>query len=667
VISKDGKTSGILVYIKIDKKLSDLIKTKNNYLDKIDKGQLSAKDKKKYKKFLIKYDNYRKSYNQKNHQNIVEIRKIIEKYEDTAKIHLGGIPMIADDMMTYIKNDIIVFGAGVFLFIVCTLWFVFRSLTWVFIPLLSCFFSVCIMVGLLGLVGWKVTVISSNFIALMLILTMAMNIHMSVRYLQFKKENPNILNSEAILWTSKKMFWPILYTVLTTICAFLSLIFSNIKPIIDFGWMMTVGLLVSLFLGATFIFFNKEFLNVKVNFFEKLFLVIAGFFYFPLLISMPYYLSIYDISFINSYFEAISGFTSTGFTMFENAKEIDEPLLIWRSGSQWLGGLYFLCSLFLLAESPKIKIKNIYTNYEGVNLSEIRNQYTKVLLIYFLLTVLVFVLLTYSGIRLFEGFNLSMTITSAGGFIPTNFLSEIVRSENQKLIFSFSMLIPFFNLYLIYNMIFGDRSLINNKEDLYLLILLLFVLITTYIFFSNIFGFSSILFAVLSSLSNIGLGLDNQFSNLSFLFLILAIIGGSSFSTSSGLKFIKLYTLFKFSLKEIYLLVKPLYVSSNTLFLSKNKIKDEEINIYFLSIVFFISSLFILSGILSFEQINFKDSLTLSILTITNTVNSNNYNLSEFYFLDINITSKISLMLFMVIGRVELLGFLILIKKFFFK
>ena len=458
-----------------------------------------------------------------------------------------------------------------------------------------------------------------------------------------------------------------IFTIFVSIFSLLNILFcyyfdTSLNIQVYFGC-----LLVSLFLGATFIFFNKKFLNVKVNFFEKLFLVIAGFFYFPLLISMPYYLSIYDISFINSYFEAISGFTSTGFTMLENTKEIDEPLLIWRSGSQWLGGLYFLCSLFLLAESPKIKIKNIYTNYEGINLSEIRNQYTKVLLIYFLLTVLVFILLTYSGIRLFEGFNLSMTITSAGGFIPTNFLSEIVRSENQKLIFSFSMLIPFFNLYLIYNMISGDRSLINNKEDLYLLILLLFVLITTYIFFSNIFGFSSILFAVLSSLSNIGLGLDNQFSNLSFLFLILAIIGGSSFSTSSGLKFIKLYTLFKFSLKEIYLLVKPLYVSSNTLFLSKNKIKDEEINIYFLSIVFFISSLFILSGILSFEQINFKDSLTLSILTITNTVNSNNYNLSEFYFLDINITSKISLMLFMIIGRVELLGFLILIKKFFFK
>ena len=159
--------------------------------------------------------------------------------------------MIADDMMTFIKNDIVVFGGGVFLFIVFTLWFVFRNLLWVVIPLLSCFFSVFIMIGFLGLVGWKVTVISSNFIALMLILTMAMNIHMSVRYLQYRKDNPEVSNSDALLWTSQKMFWPILYTVLTTICAFLSLIFSEIKPIIDFGWMMTVGLLVSMFITFT--------------------------------------------------------------------------------------------------------------------------------------------------------------------------------------------------------------------------------------------------------------------------------------------------------------------------------------------------------------------------------------------------------------------------------
>ena len=268
VISNDGKTSGILVYIKTDKKLVDLIKKKNDFLDKKDSNQITSAEAKDYKKFLKKYDSYKKIYNQKNHKNINEIRTLIQKYKNNAKIHLGGIPMIADDMMTYIKNDILVFGAGVFVFIVCTLWFVFRSLLWVFIPLLSCFFSVLIMIGFLGLVGWKVTVISSNFIALMLILTMAMNIHMSVRYLQFRKDQPNISNSEAILWTSSKMFWPILYTVLTTICAFLSLIFSEIKPIIDFGWMMTVGLLVSLsvtftLLPAVLNIFIRENINYK--------------------------------------------------------------------------------------------------------------------------------------------------------------------------------------------------------------------------------------------------------------------------------------------------------------------------------------------------------------------------------------------------------------------
>ncbi len=257
VISEDGKTSGILVYIKPDKKLNELIQTKNFYLDKRDNKELNKDDNEKYKLFLKEYDLYKKIYNKKNHENINEIRKVIKDHPSPGKveknsndiypvIHLGGIPMIADDMMTFIQSDIIVFGLGVFLFIVATLWFVFRNIVWVVVPLLSCFFSVFIMVGFLGLVGWKVTVISSNFIALMLILTMAMNIHMSVRYLQFRKENLNVSNSDALLWTSKKMFLPILYTVLTTICAFLSLIFSGIKPIIDFGWMMTVGLLVSM-------------------------------------------------------------------------------------------------------------------------------------------------------------------------------------------------------------------------------------------------------------------------------------------------------------------------------------------------------------------------------------------------------------------------------------
>ena len=247
VISEDGKTSGIVVYLKKDKRLAEYIKVKDNYFNQSLNNGLSREEKINYKNFLKEYEEYKNLYNIRNHQNINEIRDVINKYGENAKIHLGGIPMIADDMMGYIKSDIIVFGIGVFIFIILTLWFIFRNIKWVVMPLLGCATSVIIMIGLLGLIGWKVTVISSNFIALMLILNMAMNIHITVRYLQLRKEFKEFTKSEAIIEASKKMMLPILYTVLTTICAFLSLVFSGIKPIIDFGWMMTLGLIVSFF------------------------------------------------------------------------------------------------------------------------------------------------------------------------------------------------------------------------------------------------------------------------------------------------------------------------------------------------------------------------------------------------------------------------------------
>ena len=227
VISEDGNTSGIIVYIK------------KNALEDIENK--TQKEIESYKDVLKK----------KNHENILQIREVIKSYNNVGKIYLGGIPMITDDMMSFIKSDILVFGFGVLLFIIATLWFVFRKLIWIIVPISSCFFSVLIMTGLLGLLGWKVTVISSNFIALMLILTMAMNIHMSTRFLQLRNDFPNSNNFEIISMTTSKMFWPIIYTVLTTICAFLSLVFSGIKPIIDFGWMMTFGLITSFIITFT--------------------------------------------------------------------------------------------------------------------------------------------------------------------------------------------------------------------------------------------------------------------------------------------------------------------------------------------------------------------------------------------------------------------------------
>ena len=254
VISEDKTTTGIIVNIK---------STETNAKKFESKKELQTfKDKLK----------------EKNHNNILEIRDIIKSFSDIGKIHLGGIPMIADDMMTFIKSDIFTFGIGVFLFIVLTLWYVFRKFIWILIPITSCFLSVLIMTGFLGIMGWKVTVISSNFIALMLILTMAMNIHMSTRYLQLKTTLGNKPANELIYLATSKMFWPIAYTVLTTICAFLSLIFSEIKPIIDFGWMMTFGLITSFIVTFTLL---PSLLNLmaseKIDVQEKSFTNFTGF------------------------------------------------------------------------------------------------------------------------------------------------------------------------------------------------------------------------------------------------------------------------------------------------------------------------------------------------------------------------------------------------------
>ena len=254
VISQDSKTTGIIVNIKSKEKPKT-----SSFKDK--------QEIEKYKDFI----------KQERHQNIIEIREIIKSFEDVGTIYLGGVPMIADDMMTFIKSDIIVFGLGVFIFIVLTLWYIFRKVIWILIPISSCFFSVLIMMGLLGMMNWKVTVISSNFIALMLILTMAMNIHMSTRFLQLRNKLPDSSLQEIILLTTEKMVWPIIYTVLTTMCAFLSLVFSDIKPIIDFGLMMSFGLLATFIVTFTLL---PTLLNLleskKVDVEEKSFSAFTG-------------------------------------------------------------------------------------------------------------------------------------------------------------------------------------------------------------------------------------------------------------------------------------------------------------------------------------------------------------------------------------------------------
>jgi uncharacterized protein len=249
IINEDATTFGIVVYIKDNKEYLSALKTNKDFLDKQQNNKLSEKDLKDFEAHNKILEKLKKEHNKNLEFYNIEIRSHISKYKNIADINLSGIPMIADDLISFVKKDITVFGSGVFIFIIITLWFIFRDIRWVVFPLLSCFLSIAIMVGMLGYLNWKVTVISSNFISLMLILTMEINIHYVERYKQLQAEFPRKKENYLTYLTTTKIFTPILYAVLTTALAFLSFIFCDIKPVIDFGWMMTLGLFISLFVS----------------------------------------------------------------------------------------------------------------------------------------------------------------------------------------------------------------------------------------------------------------------------------------------------------------------------------------------------------------------------------------------------------------------------------
>ena len=249
IINEEATTFGIVVYIKDNKEYLSALKTNKNFLDKQQNNKLSEKDLKDFEAHNKILEKLKKEHNKNLEFYNIEIRSHISKYKNIADINLSGIPMIADDLISFIKKDITVFGSGVFIFIIITLWFIFRDIRWVIFPLLSCLLSIAIMVGMLGYLNWKVTVISSNFISIMLILTMEINIHYVERYKQLQAEFPKKKENYLTYLTTTKIFTPILYAVLTTALAFLSLIFCDIKPVIDFGWMMTLGLFISLFVS----------------------------------------------------------------------------------------------------------------------------------------------------------------------------------------------------------------------------------------------------------------------------------------------------------------------------------------------------------------------------------------------------------------------------------
>ena len=451
-----------------------------------------------------------------------------------------------------------------------------------------------------------------------------------------------------------------------SIFSFLNIIYSyyfNLYLNID---AYIYSLILSLILGLALLFKKKN--DIKISIYEKIIIVLIGYITIPILISVPYYLSIYNISFLDCYFESISGFTSTGFTIFSNIKHLDESLILWRSSSQWIGGIYFLFSIILLIDVFDDNLKKSLTNFLSFNINETIKQSFKIFILYSVLTLILFIILNIIDIRTFDSLNLSMTIISSGGFIPVNNIESILNTKFKEIIFSLLLLTSFFSLFLSYNLIFLKKKNLNFfTEDLYLVIYFFALIFVFFVFLNHESNFSTILLSLTSSISNVGISNSNISSNLYFVFLLLVIIGGSFFSTSSGIRFIKIHSLIKFSLNELLSHARPKHVFVNKLTFSSKNLNQSDISKYFLSVVIFIICLFLITLILTIFNNNFDESFKIGILTIMNTVNSSMYGLKDYSFNNLDIFSKSTLMLFMIIGRVELLTLIIISKKFLFK
>ena len=452
-----------------------------------------------------------------------------------------------------------------------------------------------------------------------------------------------------------------------SILAFINILYSSY-----FDYFLSLdSYLISLFASGVFgsgLCFLGRRSSRKINFIEQLMLIILVYLLIGFFIAIPFYLSNFQINFISAFFESISGLTGTGFSIFKNIKYLDPTLILWRSSSQWIGGLYFLIFLTLVFSSKSFNYKMTQLTYSAdsnfISEEKIKSNILNIFIFYTVLSFIFFVLLSFSEIRLFNSLNLSMTIVGGGGFLPSDTLKDIIKTNFQKFTLIIVLTLSMLNFYLIFNL-FNKKTLLKyHKEDFYLLILSLILVLLVFFDSSDILN---IIVAVLSSLANSGITLLNGDSNLSLYFLLITVIGGSLISNTSGIKLARLYILLKITSSEIIKLISPNSIINRTIFNSENKISDENTKISFLIFISFFLSLFILSSLLVIDNIGFERSFKLSILTLTNTVNSEMYSLQNFNFANLLTSSKTSLIIFMIIGKIELISVFLIFKKLILK
>ncbi|MDC0003067.1 MMPL family transporter [Porticoccaceae bacterium] len=251
ILSADGQTTGLLATLALDETYLQLVTARDDLRLVRDTQGLTPEQQVQLEAVSLEFLNYRTIKAAQDHQRVAEVRALITGYRDNATIFLGGPDMITADMVDFIKSDLVVFGTGILLFIIATLALIFRQIRWVVLPLATCTFCLITILGFLSWIDWRLTVISSNFVSLLLIITLALTIHLIVRYRELQSQKPDATQHQLVSETVISMAKPCLYSVLTTIVAFMSLVVSNIRPVIDFGWMMTMG--ISLALVVTFV------------------------------------------------------------------------------------------------------------------------------------------------------------------------------------------------------------------------------------------------------------------------------------------------------------------------------------------------------------------------------------------------------------------------------
>ena len=452
-----------------------------------------------------------------------------------------------------------------------------------------------------------------------------------------------------------------------SVLSFINILYSSyFDYFLSFGSYL-ITLFVSLSSGLFFFFYGKN-SNRKIKFIDQLILMILVYLVTGLLISLPFYLSSLNINLLNAFFEAISGLTGTGFSIFNNIKYLDPTLILWRSSSQWIGGLFFLIFLVFLFsnKSSNYKMTQLtYSGFDNFNSEEnIKNRLIKIFIFYVILSFLSLMILNFSGVRLFNSLNLSMSLISGGGFLPSDNLSDIIFTNLQKICLMLFISLSMLNFYLVFNLFNKKILLKDHKEDFYLTIVS--IILIFFVFFNDI-DLIDLIISVLSSLANSGISTLESNNDLNLYFLLITIIGGSLVSNSSGIKFARLYILLKITSSEIIKLISPNSIINKTIFNSDKKITDENVRISFLIFISFFLSLFILSSFLVLDDIGFENSFKLSILTLTNTVNSNMYGIQDLNFVNLLTSSKINLIIFMIIGKIELISFFLVFKKFFLK